>query len=583
MRARHVFTGMAPLLVLLGITASGSGLPAPPLSAAAESSCNAFLPPKQTVAGKTVGPEECRMREEATVADDSWPDVARVLGGADRKYQRVDMGISGTLAGYVVKDGPRMVEFTTAPEFVFPQGGNSTTPHRAVVKYDAAKGSGMTILYPTDAKAWNGKMYVTVHGQGRSFTRGNMKSWDQLFDPAAPIGTISKFEKLMLLKGYAVAITRRNSFASAGKTEGDYSVTLDDGTVLEGRNTGEAPELIFHFTSLARNYLKARLGRNPSRIYWYGKSGGARLGRLVSLQATNLDEHGKPFYDGIIVDDSGGGLWVPSVMKDGRNVLFDNKLVKERFVKTIEIVHQAYDSERNDKASDGAVQNFTENKRITARILRANGLDGRFRSYEVRRISHNGGETLPEGGRGDVQILPLWHLMDGFIDMLDGWVEGGTEPPVTKSDDPTIGDGNGDGIIEHEAISFPQVACPLGVYYQYPPSSGLGGTGNTGFAPFDGAGLEVLDGRTIAGTGNTYTQAIFADMNLNGYRDRRETVTEAWRRLKLLKPTETFTRVAYTGCVTQAVGRLQREKLLTQKVAAYYEAEAGKPLPEWVR
>src|ERR671914_1384256 len=114
MTAGRVLGRMAPLLVLVGITSSGSR---PALAVSAEVSCNQFLPPKQMVAGKSVGPEDCLMREHGTVEDGSWPDVERVLGGDGRRYHRVDMGISGTLAGYVVKDGPRMVEFTTAPEF----------------------------------------------------------------------------------------------------------------------------------------------------------------------------------------------------------------------------------------------------------------------------------------------------------------------------------------------------------------------------------------------------------------------------------------------------------------------------------
>jgi hypothetical protein len=49
-----------------------------------------------------------------------------------------------------------------------------------------------------------------------------------------------------------------------------------------------------------------------------------------------------------------------------------------------------------------------------------------------------------------------------------------------------------------------------------------GSAGVTSFAPYDGAGLEPLDG-----------QLMYVDMNRDGRRDQRETVTEAWRRLGL--------------------------------------------------
>ena len=597
MTARRVFIGVASMAaVALAIVPTGlgavsansdqkaAGPPATSTASAADVSCNQFMPPKQMVAGKSVGPEDCRMQPEKTVVDASWPDVDRVLGQG-RKYQRADMGISGTLAGYVVKNGPRQVEFTTAPEFVFPQAGNKTTPVRATVRYEAMKGSSMTILYPADPSGWNGKLWVSVHGMGRSFREGSMKSWDKQFDPAKPTGDIHKFEKVMLAKGYTVAIHRRNSYATQG-LDGDYSVTLDDGTVLEGRNTGEAPELIYHFTSLARNYIKDKLGRTPSRIYWYGKSGGARLGRLVSFQGTNLDEHGKPLFDGILVDDSGAGLWLPIVMKDGKNVVFENKAVKDRFVKTIEVAHLAYNKERNDPVPDYVSPNFLANKRTTAQIVRANGLGDKYRIYEVRQVSHAGGETLPEGGRGDQQILPLWILMDAYIDMLDAWADKGVAPPPDKADFAPLGDANGDGVIENPGISVPEVACPTGVYYQFPPSSGLTGDGTTGFTPFDGKDLEPFDGRTIVGdpTQLYYTQAVFVDMNLNGTRDNKETVTEAWRRLGLLKPGESFSRQKYVDCVKKSVTSLQSDRMLTPKVAAYYLEQAEKaPFPAWVR
>ena len=115
-----------------------------------------------------------------------------------------------------------------------------------------------------------------------------------------------------------------------------------------------------------------------------------------------------------------------------------------------------------------------------------------------------GGEYLEDGRDGDVTILDLSRIIDALIDVLDDWVEKDIPPPRSKSDWLELGDIDGDGVIENEAIALPEVACPLGLYYPYPPSRGESGVGWTGFAAFDGQSLEPLDGR-----------GVFVDMNLN--------------------------------------------------------------------
>jgi len=127
-----------------------------------------------------------------------------------------------------------------------------------------------------------------------------------------------------------------------------------------------------------------------------------------------------------------------------------------------------------------------------------------------------------------------------------------------------LGNVDGDGVMENEAIALPEVACPLGLYYEYPPSWGEGGSGLTGFASFDGQSLEPLDGR-----------GVFVDMNLNRYLDHRESVDQAWHRLGLLKPGEKFSRSKYEACVEAAVNKLKQEKLITEQVAAQYIQQAS--------
>ncbi|MCH7570334.1 MAG: hypothetical protein IH919_07190, partial [Deltaproteobacteria bacterium] len=159
----------------------------------------------------------------------------------------------------------------------------------------------------------------------------------------------------------------------------------------------------------------------------------------------------------------------------------------------------------------------------------------------------------------------MTRIMDGLIDLLDNWVENDIAPPPTKSDWAELGDVNGDGINENQAIAPPEVACPLGLYYPYPASREGGGIGTTGFAAFDGKSLEPHDGR-----------GIFVDMNLNRYLDYRESVEQAWHRLGLLKAGEKFTRSAYQACVEDAVAKLQSEKFISARVAVLYIEEAAR-------
>ena len=117
---------------------------------------------------------------------------------------------------------------------------------------------------------------------------------------------------------------------------------------------------------------------------------------------------------------------------------------------------------------------------------------------------------------------------------------------------------------KNEAIAMPELACPLGMFFQFPPSMEEGGSGWTGFAPFDGQSLEPQDGR-----------GVFVDMNLNRYQDHRESVEEAWHRLGLLKPAEKFTRAKYQACVEASVAKLQQERFFTEQVASLYIQQAS--------
>ena len=515
--------------------------------------CSQFMAPKKNENGKAVGQEECLMQDRGIVEP-------------NRKYHRVDIGVTGTLSGSIVKEGPRSNHFTSAPEFYFTQYGNYSSRYQGVLRYEAAKGTSLTLYYPNTG--WNGKLYVMVHGSGGSFLTGSMKPWDQYFDPEKPFEP-TRFEKVMLEKGYAVARSRRNAERDA---PGDYEVVLDNGEVWPSQNIAEVPELIMGKAILVKNFLKDRLGQSPKQTYLYGKSGGAMLGTLVNYRLQfdpdlNSSPDGTDTIDGFLWDDAGGGMFLPFLMRDGRDILFRSPEDKGRFIKTLEVAHQEYLNVFSASApwmmDVGNIPEtispvFLINKRTRAQSLHKKGLDKVYRYYEVRGISHNSGDTLPDNGiRRDVEVLQLTRLMDALIDRLDDWVEKGIEPPPSRAD-VDIGFGN-----HMNAIGTPETACPVGVYHGFPPSLGSRGVGSTALALFTGQGIEPVDGRMN-----------YVDMNGNGLRDKRETMTEAWHRLSLLKPDETFSRDKYLSCVQRTVKALQKEKLLTEKGATLYLEEA---------
>ncbi len=529
------------------LLALGSASTAPQAQVGRPASCDRSLLPQRDSRGKQVGPTSCLMTETDVTFE-------------GRTFRRLDVGLDGTVEGYLPKTGMYINYFSNAPDLVFPSGMNPGPIYHGVANYLRDTGAAMVIVYPADRKAWNGKLWVTVHGRGRSFKGGTLRAWNKNLDPADPTRDLDKYEKLMISKGYAVVKTHRTS-ATLG---GDVEVTLDDGTFYPAKNLNDNAQYIIDFTEVAEKLVQQRLGRAPARTYFYGHSAGARIGRgLNYVPGLNVGRDGKPIFDGILADDSATGLWLPIVMKDGKDVLLATEEARRGFVPQLEVSHQMYNAESPGEKAPWISTNYLENKRRNARVLRDKGLSAKHRMFEIRGVSHNGGESLPNGRRGDVEILDLSKMMDRFIDMLDAWVDKGVAPPPTRSDWAELGDADRDGRIEHPALAFPEVACPLGVYFQYPPSGGADGVGSTFFAAFTGTGLEPLDGRQL-----------FADMNRNGVWDFRETPTQAWRRLGLLRTEEELTPEKYAACVQAAAAALRKDGFFSEKTAERYAQQA---------
>jgi len=509
-------------------------------------SCDDYLPAHRTIGGSQVGPESCLM-------------LAHEIPDGARTWVRIDMGLDGTAEGYVTRDGTYHEYLTNGPDLVFEQAGTPGDRHIAIARYERSKGTAILLVFPKDPAAWNGKLFVTAHGRGRSFRNGALKVWDRYYDDAEPLGAFDKIDRVMLDRGYAVAVTKRTSEQGIG----EVIATLDDGTVVDWAAFNDNAALILDFAAVAEAALEARLGRRPARTYLYGHSAGARIGRSTNYTpGLNTDSQGQPVFDGFLLDDSATGLWLPVVMRGGRDVLLADAASREAFRPQVELVHQMYNAvwERAPDRPDWVTDSYLANKRLNAAILTDKGLGSKFRMYEIRQMSHNGGEGLgPDNRSGDIHVLDVSLVMGGAIDILDALVEGKSSPVASKSDWPRIGDADGDGEVESPAIEYPEVACPLGVFYPYPQN----GDGSTAFAAFTGRGLEPLDG-----------QRIFVDMNRNGVFDFRETPSAAWRRLGLLAPGEELTRERYVQCITSAAERLRVDGFFSPETVTRYSQQA---------
>jgi hypothetical protein len=527
--------------------------------AAAAASCASFMAPKKMIGGKAVGQEACQLLDYGLV-------------DARKRFHRLDIGVTGTLSGYVVKDGARQNYFTSGPDFTYTQFGNVDHPRfHGILRYEMEKGTSLTLTYPETG--WNGKVFVMVHGRTGSFLRRTLRPWNEYFDGNEAFDA-NKYERSMLERGFAVARTRRNA---DGFVPGDFSAVLDDGSVWTDQNINMVPELILDEVRLVDNLLAQRLGKKPSRNYWWGHSAGTYTALALNYMAQsdsalNRDADGQQTISGFLLDDPGGGLFLPMQMKNGVDVLYRTAAEKATFVKSLVISHQAYPLVYSNvvvgefdakNAPPGISDTALTNKRNMAKLFAKKGMSNVFRMYEVRGVSHQGDEDLPTNRNRDVAALHLSRVMDAAVDLLDNWVERDVEPPQTKSDDASVS--------PVAAIGLPETACPLGQYFPFPPLRGnnSGAAGVTSFAPFDGAGLEPMDG-----------QLMYVDMNKNGRRDQRETVTQAWRRLGLIAGDAGFDRGRYVACVQDAAGKLRRENLLTdESVRAYVEDARQAELP----
>ena len=97
------------------------------------------------------------------------------------------------------------------------------------------------------------------------------------------------------------------------------------------------------------------------------------------MPGANRGDDGKQLFDAFLLDDAGGGMWLPKLVVDGKDTLFTTDEGRKAFAKQIDVSHMLYVGETGD---------YIPNKRLNATMLRDKGLGGEHRMYEIVGVSH---------------------------------------------------------------------------------------------------------------------------------------------------------------------------------------------------
>ncbi len=520
---------------------------APQAGAAQVGACPASaIPAERVVAGHRVGETSCQIAGLTPVTD-----------AQQNPWTEATVAISGTAAGFVETAGAPRSDLVDYPRLLFPQFGD-TAWAPATTTYSGATpgaGNGLSVLWPDQTANWNGQAVVLVPGQEnvppvgalvpRSGTGLDPQTFTNLY--AGPL----------IDAGYAVIYVRRQ--ASNGLT-----ATLDDGST-KATSLNDNVATTIDWIDTAQTLLRQALGRSPSNVLWYGHSSGVIEGRIFNWSGANRDAGRRKIIDGFLSDDPGGGLPLPLDLPEGQLLADrDGQITyppgagltaaeKAQMTPEITLAHTEYTSFH----SWTTLANYLSEKRAGQIAYQRQGLTGKERFDEVAGVSHIANQL---GSPPDT--LDLEGLVMAQIANLDAWVTLGTTPPPTIAD---LGGGNAQPPLG-QAVDLPPIACPTGYRFGDPVG---GDPTQTGYVPFDGHSLEPI---TAGGE--------LVDANGDGFRDAMPTMDQAWTQEHVWQSThlsgpDHVSRAAYVACVQHDVTTLQRERLLTPTVAAWYVTQAG--------
>ncbi len=510
-----------------------------PAGADNSTGCPDLLVPHSVVAGYSVGETSCSVTATSSFVDP-----------AGHPWQRVDLALSGTAAGYSdpVTVGNTRKDITDVPDVLYPQFG-ITGWMPALGTYTGGgdgQGAGISVLYPTTPGQWNGHVAVLVHGQADNTPLGQLVP-----QPAGGVVPRRSFDNLyadeFVAAGYAVIYTRRPA-------AGGVPTTLADGATLD-ESVNDNVTMLRDFLRSGERLLVERLGRAPSLVLWYGHSAGVIAGRLFNYSGLNDEPGGGHYVDGFLSDDPGGGLPLPLTMPEGQvlgvhdgHVTYpSNALLSEstrnRMVPELTFAHALY----LDHHTWLPGVSYLSLKQLGEQLYRRSELSGKTAFYVVGGVSH-----IPDSTGSPAHTLDMGSLIQAAIPVLQDWVARGTPPPAGRSG----ADGRSDQLL------LPPIACPTG--YRYPWPAPAGASSQTGFVPYDGTTPEAVN-----------SQGALVDVNGDGVRDAMPTIDQAWQGFGLSRGGRSVTRNAYVSCVRRDADGLLHDRLISSAMASWYVRQAG--------
>lgn len=534
MSGKRMLHAKRNMTAIASVALTGAFLTATPAGADNATSCPDLLVPHSVVAGYSVGETACSITAASSFVDAS-----------GRPWQRVDLALSGTAAGYSdpVTVGNTRKDITDVPNILYPQFGiTSWTP--ALGTYAGGgdgQGAGISVLFPTTPEQWTGKVVVLVHGQANNTPLGQLVPQSGANLPQGTFDNLYADE--FVDAGYAVIYTRRPA-ASGVPTRLANGTTLDE-------SVNDNVTMLRDFLLTGERLLAQRLGRQPSLVLWYGHSAGVIAGRLFNYSGLNDEPGGGHYVDGFLSDDPGGGLPLPLTMPEGQ-VLGDHdgqvtypsnafltESARDRMVPELTFGHALY----LDQHTWLPDVTYLTLKQLGEQLYRRQNLGDKTRLYVVGGVSH-----IPNSTGSPAHTLDMGGLIQAAIPVLQDWVTRGTPPPPSITGD--------------DRVQLPPIACPTG--YRYPWPAPAGAAQETGFVPYDGTTPEPVN-----------SQGALVDVNGDGVRDAMPTIGQAWQRLGLVRPGQAVTRDVYVSCVRRAVDVLRDERLLTPSTAMWYVQQAG--------
>lgn len=563
---------------------------------------------------RLVGPEDCRIIKDE-----------KITNAYGKHYRHVVIAISGSVFGYTAQNSRLLPPIGTGEEgegrentfadhvFILQARGNMGpyVPGTAHYQYRENTPNSIEILIPENARDWNGKLWILMHGAAhfsplRFFPR-EPNQFNRYTEASESAGALMD-------TGSVVVWTRRDATGNAEVSTDKPSniVHLDNGVELgvpgtQAMGLNNSMSLLRDYTVISENFIKEHLGKVPDYTFFRGHSAGAATARaMLMVKGANIDHDGNKLFDGFYLDDSAGGrgaptyFWNATVVDEiGSFRLEPSNTDQMSFdpdhrkfmAPVIEVVHAAYSGGNTStvpRLFERVYPTYANYKRENTRLNIEKGIDDIWKSYEIADVSHSDAqsqaEKYPELAK---DMVDIGGVAIALHKALEDWVINKKQPPNQRVEardvweiDSTIG----------PSIKLPETACPRGVFrtYMNRPDGTAIGSSPAIFVPYLTELRPQINANQPRPPGykeewleplNRYGYLI--DMTNSGHRMTRPNIGQVWHQryregydTGILRPYEKFTREGYVECVADVVYDLHADGLLTQNAKDWYIEKA---------